>query len=149
MIKIEPSLESMCSVMMEEFKEFNCEEEKPRKNRNESMRGDIERHTCTQCFKSYIHAWHLKRHMKFECGQEPRVQCPYCSIKMKQRGHVYRHIRQCHRGKKVYVIDLNWEEKTARKPNRWIYTVQCFFVIYVLFFNISLNIFWILWAIWF
>ncbi|KAH0952310.1 hypothetical protein HN011_005724 [Eciton burchellii] len=107
MIKIEPSLESMCSVMMEEFKEFNCEEEKPRKNRNESMRGDIERHTCTQCFKSYIHAWHLKRHMKFECGQEPRVQCPYCSIKMKQRGHVYRHIRQCHRGKKVYVIDLN------------------------------------------
>jgi len=111
MIKIETSLESTCSVMKEEFKEFNYEEEKPRKSRSEAMRGDIERHTCAQCFKSYIHVWHLKRHMKFECGQEPRIQCPYCSIKMKQRGHVYRHIRQCHRGKKVYVIDLNWEEK--------------------------------------
>ncbi|XP_026830805.1 longitudinals lacking protein, isoforms F/I/K/T-like [Ooceraea biroi] len=110
MIKAEASLEDVCSIMMVESKEFSYEEERPlnpRKNRSESMRGDIERHTCTRCFKSYIHAWHLKRHMKFECGQEPRVQCPYCTIKMKQRGHVYRHIRQCHRGKKVFVIDLN------------------------------------------
>ncbi|EZA51248.1 Gastrula zinc finger protein XlCGF57.1 [Ooceraea biroi] len=95
MIKAEASLEDVCSIMMVESKEFSYEEERPlnpRKNRSESMRGDIERHTCTRCFKSYIHAWHLKRHMKFECGQEPRVQCPYCTIKMKQRGHVYRHI---------------------------------------------------------
>lgn len=64
-------------------------------------------HTCNKCFKSYVHAWHLKRHISFECGQEPKIQCPYCTVKMKQRGHVYRHIRRCHSGQNVYVIDLN------------------------------------------
>lgn len=127
MIKLETSLESMCSVVMEESQNFSYEDEKPlnstRRRRGGGgggsggggggggdgghMQGDIERHTCSRCSKSYIHAWHLKRHTKFECGQEPRVQCPYCSAKMKQRGHVYRHIRQCHRGQNVYVIDLN------------------------------------------
>ncbi|KYM90907.1 Longitudinals lacking protein, isoforms A/B/D/L [Atta colombica] len=112
MIKLETMcLQSMCEVVMEESQNFNYEEEKPlnstRRRRGGHMQGDIERHTCSRCSKSYIHAWHLKRHTKFECGQEPRVQCPYCSAKMKQRGHVYRHIRQCHRGENVFVIDLN------------------------------------------
>lgn len=108
-IKIETDLENLCSVVMEEAKDFDYEEEKPlgsRRRRAAAIR-DIERHTCSRCSKSYIHAWHLKRHTKFECGQEPRVQCPYCAARMKQRGHVYRHIRQCHRGQNVYVIDLN------------------------------------------
>ncbi|KAG5312550.1 LOLA3 protein, partial [Acromyrmex insinuator] len=111
MIKLETvCLQSMCEVVMEESQNFSYEEEKPlnsRRRRGGHVQGDIERHTCTRCSKSYIHAWHLKRHTKFECGQEPRVQCPYCSAKMKQRGHVYRHIRQCHRGENVFVIDLN------------------------------------------
>ncbi|XP_076173387.1 uncharacterized protein LOC143149702 [Ptiloglossa arizonensis] len=108
-IKIEADLENLCSVVMEEAKDFDYEEEKPlssRRRRTGTLR-DIERHTCSRCSKSYIHAWHLKRHTKFECGQEPKVQCPYCAARMKQRGHVYRHIRQCHRGQNVYVIDLN------------------------------------------
>lgn len=111
MFKLETSLESMCSVVMEESQNFGYEKEKPlnstRRRRGGHFQSNIERHTCSRCSKSYIHAWHLKRHTKFECGQEPRVQCPYCSAKMKQRGHVYRHIRQCHRGQNVYVIDLN------------------------------------------
>lgn len=110
-IKIETDLENLCSVVMEEAKDYDYEEERPslggsRRRRAATLR-DIERHTCSRCSKSYIHAWHLKRHTKFECGQEPRVQCPYCAARMKQRGHVYRHIRQCHRGQNVYVIDLN------------------------------------------
>ncbi|XP_018352583.1 PREDICTED: longitudinals lacking protein, isoforms A/B/D/L isoform X13 [Trachymyrmex septentrionalis] len=112
MIKLETMcLQSMCEVVMEESQNFSYEEEKPlnstRRRRGGHVQDDIERHTCSRCSKSYIHAWHLKRHTKFECGQEPRVQCPYCSAKMKQRGHVYRHIRQCHRGENVFVIDLN------------------------------------------
>ncbi|XP_076546431.1 uncharacterized protein LOC143305699 [Osmia lignaria lignaria] len=116
-IKIEADLENLCSVVMEEAKDFDYEEEKPLSTRRRRSGGvgvaatgglrEIERHTCSRCSKSYIHAWHLKRHTKFECGQEPRVQCPYCTARMKQRGHVYRHIRQCHRGQNVYVIDLN------------------------------------------
>ncbi|XP_014607749.1 PREDICTED: longitudinals lacking protein, isoforms A/B/D/L-like isoform X37 [Polistes canadensis] len=109
MIKIEEDFNNVCAVVMEDSKDFDCEEEKPlvaRRRRSSSLR-DINRHTCSRCSKSYIHAWHLKRHTKFECGQEPKIQCPYCAARMKQRGHVYRHIRQCHRGQNVYVIDLN------------------------------------------
>ncbi|KOX74698.1 Zinc finger protein CKR1 [Melipona quadrifasciata] len=109
-IKIETDLENLCSVVMEEAKDFDYEEEKPlgsRRRRAAAIR-DIERHTCSRCSKSYIHAWHLKRHTKFECGQEPRVQCPYCAARMKQRGHVYRHIRQCHRGQNVSLISSIW-----------------------------------------
>ncbi|XP_050455553.1 longitudinals lacking protein, isoforms F/I/K/T-like isoform X19 [Cataglyphis hispanica] len=108
-LKINP--EGMYSVKLEEFENFNYKQKSlkstPRRRRGGHTQDDIERHTCSRCLKSYMHAWHLKRHTKFECGKEPRVQCPYCSAKMKQRGHVYRHIRQCHRGQNVYVIDLN------------------------------------------
>ncbi|KAI4472368.1 hypothetical protein M0802_016894 [Mischocyttarus mexicanus] len=84
---------------MDDSKDFDCEDEKPlvAVRREGSSLRDINRHTCSRCSKSYIHAWHLKRHTKFECGQEPKIQCPYCAARMKQRGHVYRHIRQCHR----------------------------------------------------
>ncbi|XP_025270115.1 longitudinals lacking protein, isoforms A/B/D/L isoform X14 [Camponotus floridanus] len=97
-LKVNP--ESMHLIKLEELQNFNYEHDKP-------LESTSRRHICSQCSKSYIHAWHLKRHIKFECGKEPRIQCPYCSAKMKQRGHVYRHIRQCHQGRMVYVIDLN------------------------------------------
>ncbi|EFN84261.1 Longitudinals lacking protein, isoforms A/B/D/L [Harpegnathos saltator] len=106
-IKLEASLECQYPLVIMESKGSD-DDEKPFSSR--SRRNGLkctERHMCSRCSKSYIHAWHLKRHTKFECGQEPKVQCPYCTVRMKQRGHVYRHIRQCHRGKNVYVIDLN------------------------------------------
>jgi len=139
MIKLETMcLQSMCEVVMEESQNFNYEEEKPlnstRRRRGGHMQGDIERHTCSRCSKSYIHAWHLKRHTKFECGQEPRVQCPYCSAKMKQRGHVYRHIRQCHRGENVFVIDLNWELKGENDEFQYGHLATEFWI-----FNVGVN----------
>lgn len=120
-LKINPK--GVHSVKLEESQNFNYKHEKPlkstRRRRDGHAQDDIERHTCSRCSKSYMHAWHLKRHTKFECGKEPRVQCPYCFVKMKQRGHVYRHIRQCHRNKTVYVIDLNWKisSLTREKSN--------------------------------
>ena len=78
-------------------------------NRNPNQRGynDIKRYPCLNCGKSYMRLTHLKRHQKFECGREPSTQCPYCFVRMKQRPHVYRHIRSCHAGMKVFAIDLN------------------------------------------
>jgi len=64
---------------------------------------------CEKCNKRYQHRFTLLRHTRYECGQEPKIQCPYCSAKMKQRGHVYRHIRRFHQDKEIYAIDLNWE----------------------------------------
>ncbi|XP_053594334.1 longitudinals lacking protein, isoforms A/B/D/L isoform X42 [Microplitis demolitor] len=104
----------LCSVIIKEEVEFtNLRMEGQyanpllTRNRRQMIMQQMKSHTCPKCLKSYMHAWHLKRHMRFECGQEPKVQCPYCMVKMKQRGHVYRHIRRCHRGQNVYVIDLN------------------------------------------
>lgn len=105
-------------IKLKELQNFNYEHDKP-------LESTSRRHICLQCSKSYIHAWHLKRHIKFECGKEPRIQCPYCSAKMKQRGHVYRHIRQCHQGRMVYVIDLNWGFVETRKATM-IRRYQCF-----------------------
>ncbi|CAG5097831.1 Similar to Zinc finger protein Xfin (Xenopus laevis) [Cotesia congregata] len=104
------SQRDLCSVIIKEEVEV-AELQFPNpltlRNRGETLMQQLKTHTCPRCFKSYMHAWHLKRHIRFECGQEPKVQCPYCMVKMKQRGHVYRHIRRCHRGQNVYVIDLN------------------------------------------
>ncbi|XP_074112963.1 zinc finger Y-chromosomal protein 2-like [Cotesia typhae] len=106
------SQRDLCSVIIkEEVDEAELQFPNPLtfRNRGETLipLQQLKTHTCPRCFKSYMHAWHLKRHIRFECGQEPKVQCPYCMVKMKQRGHVYRHIRRCHRGQNVYVIDLN------------------------------------------
>ncbi|XP_067204368.1 protein tramtrack, alpha isoform isoform X8 [Linepithema humile] len=59
---------------------------------------------CDRCGKIYKYRYTLLRHKHNECGQEPKFQCPYCPLKTKQRGHVYRHIRRCHRGKKICAI---------------------------------------------
>nr|XP_050860768.1 zinc finger Y-chromosomal protein-like [Vespula vulgaris] len=116
-IKVEDDLKNLCAVVMEDSKDFDCEEEKPlvaSRRRSSSLR-DVNRHTCSKCSKSYIHAWHLKRHTKFECGQEPKIQCPYCAARMKQRGHVYRHIRQCHRGQSSYMIVDDQDRRTEEE----------------------------------
>ncbi|KAH0553736.1 hypothetical protein KQX54_003835 [Cotesia glomerata] len=104
------SQRDLCSVIIKEeveVAELQFPSPLTLRNRGETLMQQLKTHTCPRCFKSYMHAWHLKRHIRFECGQEPKVQCPYCMVKMKQRGHVYRHIRRCHRGQNVYVIDLN------------------------------------------
>nr|XP_012225959.1 PREDICTED: zinc finger protein 17-like [Linepithema humile] len=116
-IKLETSIENLCAVVMEES-HFDYDTKKslgPRRRRN-----GPERHTCSRCSKSYVHAWHLNRHTKFECGQEPRVQCPYCSAKMKQRGHVYRHIRQCHRG----LLKLRTNLSKSSEPENTVFPIM-------------------------
>ncbi|XP_066584402.1 testis-specific zinc finger protein topi-like [Prorops nasuta] len=113
---MEQPFHELCTVVVSESRDFSFKEEKvldPMRRRKCSIQ-DTGKHRCSKCSKSYMHAWHLTRHLKFECGQEPKIQCPYCSARMKQRGHVYRHIRRCHSGQNVYVIDLNLKnEKTS------------------------------------
>lgn len=93
---------------------------------------------CQRCGKEYKYRYTFLRHTQYECGREPKIQCPYCSVRTKQRGHIYRHIRRSHQGKKVYAIDFNWgfTEK---------YSVDCsyiffFTIIIICFFsNLPLN----------
>lgn len=62
--------------------------------------------TCPKCFKSYMYARNLRRHLKYECGLTPRFKCPYCLYCTKQSSPIYSHIRRQHYGQEVRYIDL-------------------------------------------
>lgn len=52
---------------------------------------------CMQCGKSYRHAHHLKRHLKFECGVPPKFFCAYCPQRSKHKSDIKNHVIRCHK----------------------------------------------------
>lgn len=44
-----------------------------------------ELYNCTKCTKSYRLRHSLTRHLKFECGKEPRYACNMCDRKFKHK----------------------------------------------------------------
>ncbi|XP_011882300.1 PREDICTED: zinc finger protein 771-like [Vollenhovia emeryi] len=66
---------------------------------------------CPKCGRCFTVKGNMTRHYKFECGQEPRFQCPYCEFRSKQTSNVMSHIRTRHSGQKVYVVHLKYEDK--------------------------------------
>ena len=51
---------------------------------------------CNGCGNTYRHKRSLQKHVKLECGKEPQFHCPYCPMKMKQKGNLLKHIRKRH-----------------------------------------------------
>lgn len=51
---------------------------------------------CPQCPKTYKGKNSLWRHLKFECGKDPKFECPYCGHKTKQKIHLQIHIAHSH-----------------------------------------------------
>ena len=51
---------------------------------------------CNGCGNTYRHKRSLQKHVKLECGKEPQFHCPYCPMKMKQKGNLHKHIRKRH-----------------------------------------------------
>ena len=64
---------------------------------------------CPNCQSCFSQNRNLTRHLKYECGQPPRFQCPYCNFRSKQTSNVLAHIRSQHAGKKPYVHHLKRE----------------------------------------
>uniref|UniRef100_A0A1B6LKP4 BTB domain-containing protein n=1 Tax=Graphocephala atropunctata TaxID=36148 RepID=A0A1B6LKP4_9HEMI len=52
---------------------------------------------CAKCHKTYSSPHTLRRHVRLECGQEPRFRCPYCPHRTKQRYNLMLHISRTHR----------------------------------------------------
>ncbi|KAG8308252.1 hypothetical protein J6590_002337 [Homalodisca vitripennis] len=52
---------------------------------------------CVKCHKTYSSPHTLRRHVRLECGQEPRFRCPYCPHRTKQRYNLMLHISRTHR----------------------------------------------------
>ncbi|XP_054287653.1 zinc finger protein OZF-like [Macrosteles quadrilineatus] len=51
---------------------------------------------CKKCSKVYKHETSVYKHLKFECGQEPKFQCHLCPYKSKQAGNMRTHLAMKH-----------------------------------------------------
>ena len=52
--------------------------------------------TCKTCGKIYRWKRTLQYHIRFECGKEPKFQCPYCPLRSKRKGNITAHIKYLH-----------------------------------------------------
>lgn len=48
---------------------------------------------CKQCGNSYARPHSLNRHIRFECGVEPKFECPICHKKSKHKHNLVLHMR--------------------------------------------------------
>ncbi|XP_017783504.1 PREDICTED: longitudinals lacking protein, isoforms A/B/D/L-like isoform X3 [Nicrophorus vespilloides] len=51
---------------------------------------------CPQCLKTYNARRNLVRHIKLECGKEPKFVCPHCNYKNHRRNEIKKHLRNRH-----------------------------------------------------
>ncbi|CAL1680035.1 unnamed protein product [Lasius platythorax] len=60
------------------------------------------KNNCDRVFK-----WkgNLMRHLRYECGLQPRFKCPYCDSKSKFKASVRQHLIRKHKNRKIYVIE--------------------------------------------
>ncbi|XP_066584383.1 longitudinals lacking protein, isoforms A/B/D/L isoform X8 [Prorops nasuta] len=82
--------------------------------RRQSRRCTIGPYHCPtyNCTRSFSCKGNLTRHLKYECGHEPRFKCPYCVYCCKVKTDVRKHILRKHENSSVYVLDMS---------NSWLY----------------------------
>jgi len=75
---------------------------------------------CPRCNSGYTRLSDMKTHCQFQCGKEPRYECPYCTKKAKFSSNMYVHVRRMHNDKKLQIVDL-YKQQQSRCRN-WGYT---------------------------
>lgn len=82
-----------------------------------SIRFPCPNHNCGRAFN-----WkrNLTRHLKYECGLQPRFKCPYCDYYGKLKGNVSKHLLRRHNNRKIYVVDLSQETSWVICPMSFI-----------------------------
>ncbi|XP_011686565.1 PREDICTED: longitudinals lacking protein, isoform G isoform X3 [Wasmannia auropunctata] len=81
----------------------NATKQQQHQQRDEGHR----RYLCPKCGNSYKYLGDMKKHMRFQCGQEPRFECPYCRKRTKVSSNMYAHVRTMHSDQPIYIIDLS------------------------------------------
>lgn len=61
---------------------------------------------CGQCNNRYKNPNHLKRHMQYECGQEPKMLCVFCQSKFKRPDSLRRHMLQSCPNKNAFAVEM-------------------------------------------
>jgi len=79
---------------------------------------------CHKCGNAFTRKNNLYNHLKFQCGQLPRFNCPYCSYRTKHSSNVRSHIRRIHPNENVYVLDMS--TKQDHQPRWMIQILQAF-----------------------
>ncbi|KAL6263985.1 hypothetical protein P5V15_004066 [Pogonomyrmex californicus] len=82
---------------------------KPKQQQQQQQQREdgLRRYQCPKCGKSYKYPGDMKKHMRFQCGQEPKFECPYCRKRTKVSSNMYAHVRGMHSDLPLYIIDLN------------------------------------------
>ncbi|XP_036145738.1 zinc finger protein 568-like [Monomorium pharaonis] len=70
---------------------------------------------CHKCGSAFTRKNNLYNHLKFQCGQLPRFNCPYCSYRTKHSSNVRSHIRRIHPNESVYVLDISSKQNYQSK----------------------------------
>lgn len=68
---------------------------------------------CPNCPSTFVWKCTLKRHLRNECGKEPRFKCPHCDYRGKWKANVCRHIKRVHKNCNIYVLT------TATSTSGW------------------------------
>ncbi|XP_014487861.1 PREDICTED: zinc finger and BTB domain-containing protein 8A-like, partial [Dinoponera quadriceps] len=72
------------------------------------------RFLCPKCNNSYKYLGDMKKHVRFQCGQEPKFQCPYCRKRAKVSSNMYAHVRSMHNDLPIYIIDLDKQSSISQ-----------------------------------
>lgn len=86
---------------------------------------------CPKCGRCFTVKGNMTRHYKYECGQEPRFQCPYCEFRSTQTSNDVSHQDQAFRSeglRSAPQIRGQIKEKNGRARQCRVMTV-IFFVI--------------------
>lgn len=66
----------------------------------------VQRYFCPRCCSSFSKKANMLTHFRYECGKEPRFQCPYCGKRDRKSSNTYRHIRTYHQGSRIQAYKL-------------------------------------------
>lgn len=78
---------------------------------------------CKQCGNSYARPHSLNRHIRFECGVEPKFECPICRKKSKHKHNLVLHMRT-HQHRWFESESAKWPTKKKKRKTKQTYTLK-------------------------
>ncbi|XP_024889510.1 longitudinals lacking protein, isoforms A/B/D/L-like [Temnothorax curvispinosus] len=78
-----------------------------RRRRRKCTSNHHAKYQCPNCPCIFVWKCTLRRHLRNECGKDPRFKCPYCDYCGKWKANITRHITRVHKNCSNYVLITN------------------------------------------